>query len=112
MFVLTEFSKYILIEADCTIISIPMNTYKACKQNVHEEIKMISASSEFVFLLYSNGSIRVDYDVMFNSTATNITAESLNTELEILINKTNGIVGNSLVLGKIEGGRLFIIKGT
>jgi hypothetical protein len=54
----------------------------------------------------------VDYDVMFNSTATNITAESLNTELEILINKTNGIVGNSLVLGKIEGGRLFIIKGT
>ncbi|CAB4003939.1 3-oxoacyl-[acyl-carrier- ] synthase, mitochondrial [Paramuricea clavata] len=57
-----------------------------------------------------NGSIRVDYEVMFNSTATNITAESLNTELEILINKTNGIIGNSLVLGKTEGGRLFIIK--
>jgi hypothetical protein len=48
---------------------------------------------------------------MFNSTATNITAESLNTELEQVVNTANGTVGNSLVLGQIEGGRLFIIEG-
>jgi hypothetical protein len=48
---------------------------------------------------------------MFNSTATNITAESLNTELEQVLNTANGTVGNSLVLGQIEGGRLFIIEG-
>ena len=61
---------------------------------------------------YSNGSIRVDYDVLFNSTASNLTTASLNRELEKVINNTNGTIGNSLVLGAVEKGRLFVVEGT
>ena len=67
--------------------------------------------SSYGFLWYSNGSVRVDYEVMFNSTAANLTSASLNTELEKAVNNTNGTIGNSLVLGPLAGNRLFVVEG-
>ena len=48
---------------------------------------------------------------MFNSTGTNITTATLNEELERVVNNANGTIGNSLVLGQVEEGRLFIVEG-
>ena len=64
-----------------------------------------------LFSYYSNGSIRVNYEVMFNSTGTNITTATLNEELERIVSKANGTIGDSLVLGQFEKGRLFIVEG-
>ena len=54
----------------------------------------------------------MDYEIVFNSTAANITTESLNTELKQVLNMTNGTIGDSLVLGQVEGDHLFIVEGT
>ena len=54
----------------------------------------------------------MDYEVIFNSSASNLTTALLNTELEKAVNNTNGTIGNSLVLGPVEGSRLFIVEGT
>ena len=54
----------------------------------------------------------MDYEIVFNSIAANITTESLNTELKQVLNMTNGTIGDSLVLGQVEGDRLFIVEGT
>ena len=54
----------------------------------------------------------MDYEIVFNSTAANITTESLNTELKQVLNMTNGTIGDFLVLGQVEGDRLFIVEGT
>ena len=64
------------------------------------------------FLFYSNGSIRVDYEIIFNITTSNLTTAILNTVLEKAVNNANGTIGNSLVLGPVEGSRLFIVEGT
>ena len=48
---------------------------------------------------------------MFNSTAPNITAQSLYAELKRQLNKTNGTIGKGFLLGQIETGRLIIVEG-
>ena len=53
----------------------------------------------------------MDYEIIFNSTASNLTIALLNTELEKALNNSNGTIGNgSFVLGPIEGIRLFIVE--
>ena len=65
-----------------------------------------------ISLKHSNGSVRVDYEVMFNSTSADITADSLTKELQEVVRRANGTIGNSLKLGQLDGGRLFNIEGT
>ena len=54
----------------------------------------------------------MDYEIIFNFTASNLTTAILNTELEKAVNNANGTIGNSLVLGPVEGSRLVIVEGT
>ena len=56
--------------------------------------------------------MRVDYDVIFNSTSADITVGSLTKELEEVLRRANGTIGNSLKLGQLDGGPLFNIEGT
>ena len=55
----------------------------------------------------------MDYEIILNATASNLTTALLNAELEKALKNSNGTIGNgSLVLGPVEGSRLFIVKGT
>ncbi|XP_028413932.1 fibrillin-1-like [Dendronephthya gigantea] len=97
--------------------NVQSHEYMELRDNFTNAIKELYKNTSYGSFLIDviikriyNGSIRVDYEVIFDSSATNITAQSLNTELESLVNDANGTIGNGFVLQQVNNGRLIVVE--